>query len=402
MVAGAAVNTYYHTRFTSIVVAQTVKEPTPAKLWDKTEKYTVDDGCLAGAALGFVAFLPTLFMRRPSVSWWARCVGMTNIGACTGVVASHAYFQYTGERQKAMEVLEQQRQRRTLEFHHLFWDKLLMAKFDLPIQQYVRHNGIFRAYHLPAEVYDAPEKFGLSPPATTESNATTESPGAAEKTPDDRYYTAAPDHAQHLRNLSIESIQNEVKGCEREKQAALKEAAYMAYEISRKQYEFCHADFPTEEDRQTRMRELQLMNVAFNRLRASADELDRRVLIGKNWLRQITAWNSDDARSGWLATSTLCDPETHDPSLSIAEMRKFQDQLTDEIRRFEALVKSPAKQDVEKREKWKTDLDDARIMLRAADQVVFELEKKAKGPHKVTVKVVKEDTPPDNLEPEKP
>jgi hypothetical protein len=117
------------------------------------------------------AFLPTLFMRRASVPRWTRLLGMMNIGASTGIVVSQAYFQYTGERQKALKELDRQRRRRALEFHHIFWNKLLMARFDPLIQQYVRHNGIFRAYHIPADVYQTPDKYGLASAATTEKSA---------------------------------------------------------------------------------------------------------------------------------------------------------------------------------------------------------------------------------------
>ncbi|KAJ4305453.1 hypothetical protein N0V90_000984 [Kalmusia sp. IMI 367209] len=394
--AGAAANVYYHKNFTSVVVWQQVPDPTPPRLYEKTEKYTVEDGCLAGAAVGFAAFLPTLFMRRPSVSWWTRMVGMTNIGACTGVLASHAYFQYTGERQKALEELDRQRRRRTLEFYYIFWDKLLMAKFDPFIQGYVRHNGIFRTYHLPAEVYDAPEKYGISSIAATEGSGATDAPENA------AYYIVAPDYTQHLKAMDVNAIQAEIEGSEREKVALLKEAEYMAHELSKKQYDFVHSAHLSEEDRQTRIRELQIMGIVYNRLRANADEVDRRIFAGTHWLKQKSAMESSAPRTTWLTAYTQGDPDAHDPTLSIAEMKKFQDQFTGEIKVFESRVRSNAQEDVEKREKWRRDLEDARTMLRATDQVAFELEKKVKSVEKAAVKEVKVDEPPDNLEPEKP
>jgi hypothetical protein len=141
---GAAVNSYYHKGFTSVVVKEAGKDPTPGRLWERTKDYTAEDGCVAGAAVGVAAFLPTLYMRRASVSWWTRLLGMATIGASMGLVASQAYFQYTGERRTALDELDRQRRRRALEFHHIFWNKLLMARFDPLIQQYVRHNGVFQ------------------------------------------------------------------------------------------------------------------------------------------------------------------------------------------------------------------------------------------------------------------
>lgn len=399
VLAGAAANFYYHKAFTSIVVAETVKDPTPPKLWEKTEKYTVEDGCLAGAAVGLVAFLPTLLMRRASVYWWSRAVAMTNIGACVGVVASHGYFQYTGERQKALEELNRQRRRRTLEFFHIFWDKILMAKLDPPIQQYVRHNGIFRAYQLPEEVYEEPEKFGIFSTTKAEDSAT--DAASTETTPETGYYVVALDHADHLKNLNVDDIYRQIDDCERQKQENLKEADWMVHELSRRQEEFCHTTFTSEDEKQ-KHRELQLMGLTFNRLRAKADELDRSIYIGHLWIKQKKAWETNDTRSAWLTKATLSDPESHNPSLAIAEMKKFQEQFTGEIKTFEGLVRSRAKEDVPKMAKWKQDLEDARTMLRAADQLAFDMEKTVQATEKKATKAVKVDKPPDSLEPEKP
>lgn len=396
--AGAAINYHYHTRFTSVVLERTVKEPAPPKLWEKTDKYTVDDGCLAGAAAGFVAFLPTLFVRRPRVSWLGRMLGMTSIGACTGILAAHSYFQYTGERQKAVETLDRQRHRRSLEFHHIFWDKLLMSKFDPLIQQYIRHNGIWHANLIPEEAYDAPEKYGLS---TTESSAATDVPTSGEST---AHYLAATDPSQHLKNLDVESIQREIENCERERQSLLKEAEYINYDLSRRQYEFCSkAAELSEDDKQTHLRELQLIAVVWNRIRVSADERDRRISIGKHWLKQKAALEAQQSRSAWLPAATLLtDPEAHDPTLSISELKVFQMQLTGEIKHFEDLLRSQAKQHVAQRDKTRKDLDDARTMLRAADLVIWEMEKMVKGTAKGDAVVVKVDKPPKSLGPKKP
>ena len=101
-VLGTAANRYYHTRFTSVVVAQKTHMLKPWKLYDSTMSFTVDDGCLLGAGLGFAASVPILFLRRPVMPRWTRCLGLTNGGACIGIVGAHGYLQYTIERQKRM------------------------------------------------------------------------------------------------------------------------------------------------------------------------------------------------------------------------------------------------------------------------------------------------------------
>ncbi|KAF2678421.1 hypothetical protein K458DRAFT_423120 [Lentithecium fluviatile CBS 122367] len=386
--AGAFTNIHYHRGFTSIVVAETVKDPAPAKLWEKTERYTVEDGCIAGAAAGMLAFLPTLFMRRVRTSWTTRLLGMTNIGASVGIVTSEAYFQYTGERQKALKELERQRRRRSLEFHHIFWNKLLMAKFDPMIQQYVRHNGIFRAYHLPAEVYEAPDKYGIaSKPTAEKGESITASATATEN--DGRFYKVAKDHLENLEALDVEGTKRDVEACRQERQMLLKEAEYMYHELTRRQHLFCTTVHTCEDDKQRQLRELQLLSIAYNRIRTKAEELDRSVLYGTAWLQQKTAMDSNGPPSAWLSRTTLCDPESHDPAVSIAEMQKFQEQFEGEIKQWEALVKSRAPADLENREKYKRDLDDARLMLRAADQVVYEMELKKGGEKGAVEKGVK-------------
>lgn len=379
---GAAANVYYHQSFTTIVVSQVVNNPTPPKLYEKTERYTVEDGCLAGAAVGFVAFLPTLFMRKPSVPWWTRMMGMANIGACTGVLASHAYFQYTGERQKGLEELERQRRRRMLEFHHIFWDKMLMQQFDPLMQGYIRHNGVFRAYNLPSEVYDAPEKFGIlsAPAPASDTNAT----GAQATSV--AYYAAAPDWAEHLKSLNADYIRAEVEENLRKKEALLKEAEYMAYFVSQKQYAYAHSPPSDEEDKQTCIRELQLLSLTYNRLRVNADDMDRRVFAGRHWLRQIAAAKAKSPREAWLTEHpSIADTETHDPSLSIAELKKLEDQFRYDASVFESRVRSQAQEDVEKRGRWRQDLEDARTLLRAVERLSWELEKKVPKEEAVVV-----------------
>jgi hypothetical protein len=370
LAVGAAANVSYHHAFTALVLAQDVEHPQPPRLYDKTDKHTAEDGCLIGAAAGLMAFVPTLWMRRPTVSWWARMTGLVNLGACTGLVASHVYFQYTGERQKALEELDRQRRRRMLEFHHIFWDKMLMQRFNPLVQAYIRHNAIFRAYHLPAELLDQPDQFVVLPTPTTRASVSADQ--AAENA---AYYVAAPNWSDHLKALDVDTIEAEIEDYERDKIALSKEAEYMAYHLTVKQYEFVHAKHPTQQDKQIRTRELQLLAIVYNRLRAQADEVDRRIVAGRNWLRQKAAMDAAWPRSAWLADHpTVEHVDRHNPTASIAEMEKLQDQFTNEVKIFESKVRSQAYEDVNKRGKWKKDLEDARTMLLATDRIIWELQ----------------------------
>ena len=371
---GAAVNTYYHKTFTPIVVKESGREPTPGKLWERTENYTAEDGCIAGAAAGVATFLPTLFMRRISVPWWTRLLGMATIGASTGIVASQAYFQYTGERQKALEELDRQRRRRSLEFHYIFWNKLMMARFDPLIQQYVRHNGVFRAYHIPAEIIIAPDtilpKVPMDKNATTDASAT---PAVAEA----RHYQPPQDHARILKNMDVDRIIKDRDIAAQERRTLLKEAEYIYYELTGRQYLLCTTTYTNEDDRQKYLRELQLISIIYNRLRSRAEDLDRTVYYSDMWLQQKTALDANDARAAWLSSTSTVDPESHDPTIFIAEAKKLADQYVGETKHWEAFVNSQATEDVAKRSKYIAELGDARMLLKAADQVAFDMEKKA-------------------------
>jgi hypothetical protein len=67
---------------------------------------------------------------------------MMNLGGCAGITASNAYFQYTGERARSALALEQWRRRRNLEFHWLYWNKLVMSSLSKPVQAYIMYQGI--------------------------------------------------------------------------------------------------------------------------------------------------------------------------------------------------------------------------------------------------------------------
>lgn len=430
--AGAAANWYYHHAFTLPISAASGVKDEKWKLWEKTERYTVDDGFLAGAGIGLVSGLVSaIALRRGAIPWWARCVGMANIGGFVGIAGSNAYFQYTGERQKSVLALEQWRLRRNLEFHWIYWNKLLLSSLPVPVQAYVMWNGIFHAARLPEEVLTKPEKYNYgmisdtSLPAkktdTSEKSDKTEKSAAAEKTSTDNgaasdsstaskavsekyngkgHYRKARDIAETLKGANIEGWEKNLVELEQERQSLLKEAEYIAYGIARREYEYCHLQNADADERERLLREVQLMKIVFNRLRMEADERDRRMFFGRVSLAQKKAWDSDeDTPASW--TRSITHHEGHEPQLSIKEFNKIREQLVKEIKSFEEKAKD-SKTTAEQKEQAKVDLDDGRLLLRAADRVHYELEKKAEKSDAKEVKVHTKAKPPENMEPSKP
>ena len=89
-----------------MVLCYGLAEVKPFELYKWTKRYTVEDGALAGAGIGLAASIPMLFMRKPAIPGWTRCVGMTDVGGCTSILGTHGGFQYTGERDKAYRILD--------------------------------------------------------------------------------------------------------------------------------------------------------------------------------------------------------------------------------------------------------------------------------------------------------
>jgi hypothetical protein len=427
-ITGAAVNYYYHYGFTDAICAASGVKDEKYKLWDKTERITVDDGFLVGAGIGLgVGVVSAVLLRGSPVRWWTRCIGMTNLGAFAGIAASNGYFHYTGERQKSVQALNDWKHRRNLEFHWVYWNKLLMSKLSLPAQAYVMYNGIFHAARLPDEALQNPQKYGLGlitdsslpkkeekkeeakkeeeakkdeSKATNATNATTP-PKAPEKP---GYYRKPSDVTRWLEKLDVDEQVNHTAKLENERQEYLKEIEYLLHVIGKKRYELCHLPENTDqEERKHRDRELQLINIVYYRLRKSADQLDGQIRLEQLTLQQKKAWKSEeDAPTTWTPSTSGLDLETFEPKLCVKEFKNTTDELAKEIKNFEH--KSTCKTNsAEEKERAKKDLDDGRLLLKAADKVQFELEKKVKKQEPKVEKVgAKEKTPPENMEPSKP
>ncbi|CAO2648045.1 Nn.00g089670.m01.CDS01 [Neocucurbitaria sp. VM-36] len=378
-VVGAAVNWYYYSAFASVVVSQKNPKVKPWKLYKWTKRYTVEDGCLAGAALGLAASISTLFMRRPAIPRWTRCLGMANIGSCAGLLGAHGYFQYTGERQKAYKRLDRRLKRRSLEFWAIFWEKSLMAQFDPIIQQYVRHNGIWYTHHLPDSVYEQPDDYGRRSIKSKKLAPYAAAPADSEVQPEEpAYYTQPFDYADDLKQIDATATLAKIEELEAEKVALLKEAEYLLFINAQKEHEYCHLREMDDDERQRRLQEIHLVEIAYNRLRVSAHSIDVKLEKWRMSLQHKAVWEAsasgDDQLVDWLPRSERIDFYSHSPTLSIQEMEKFQTQIAGEVKRFEELVADHG-YPKEKRDRWMKDLEDGRILLRAADHVVFELEK---------------------------
>ncbi|KAL6711151.1 hypothetical protein ACN47E_005682 [Coniothyrium glycines] len=375
-VLGGALNWYYHSSFASVVLAQKVHGVRPWELYKKTEEYTVDDGMLAGAAMGLAAAVPTLILRRPAIPVWMRLLGPANIGACAGVLGAHGCLQYAGERQKAYERLGKRLQRRSLVFWSIFWDKELMARLNPLWQHYVRHQGIWYTQMLPDHVFEQAEE---SPqPSEKAGSAIVGSAAAAEQQVQEEppFYTKPFDYAEDLRQIDFDTTLSEMERLEMEKAGLLAEAEYLLFVNAQKEHAYCHLGQVDGDERQCRLQEIHLIEIAYNRLRSAAHAIDMKLVKWHMSLRHKAIWDQtgtwkSDVRD-WMPRSSTINFVEHRPSIAISEMERFASQIAAEVRRFEELSVDTRYTPIQ-RERWRKDLEDGRILLKAADRIAFEL-----------------------------
>jgi hypothetical protein len=143
---------------------------------------------------------------------------------------SHAYFQYTGERQTAVKELQRLRQQKWFQFHMIYYNKLL-ASFDPFVQHYIQYNGVFHAHHLPAHVYDQPK-----------AHDSTLSVRKLKLDQDTFKHMQIPeDYLLYLKNMSIDEKRERIRRREAARNDTLKEMKYLSYRFSPKEHEYCHA-----------------------------------------------------------------------------------------------------------------------------------------------------------------
>jgi hypothetical protein len=381
-VVGAAVNWYYHTAFTNAVLSHVEpKEVRKWKLYEWTKRYTVEDGALEGAKLGLAASIPTLFMRKPAIPPWTRSLGMANIGACAGILGAHGYFQYTGERQEAYKCLQRRLKRRSLAFHHIHNDKELIANLDPVIQHYVRHSGVWYTQFLPKEVFEQPDEYVRR---TVRSDKTMTNTKAPMETPSPQppFYPPLPDYAQELRCLDEGKSLAAIAKLEAEKKQFLEEAEYLFFVKAKHQYEFCHADAMDDDERQERLHEIYLLAIAHDRFRNTAHLTDLKLVHWRLVLQQKAAWISSvegrDRCNNWLPKADSIDVSAHIPRFSIQEMEHMHAQITVDVMTFEEYAARPGLAQAEV-ERYRKDIEDGRVGLRAAEKVIFKLEKARKA-----------------------
>ncbi|KAF2026173.1 hypothetical protein EK21DRAFT_74785 [Setomelanomma holmii] len=322
-------------------------------------------------------------MRRPAIPRWTRCLGMTNIGACAGVLGAHGYLQHTGERQKAYRRLDRRLKRRSLEFWAIFWDKLLMAKFDPVVQQYVRHNGLWYTSNLPDTVFDQPDDYSgrIMKNKTAASKADSNTSTPIEQTEQEEpFYTQPFDYVDDLANINVESTRDKMAELEAERDALLREGEYILFMSAQKEYDYCHTKYRDDDERHQRLLEIMLCQIAYNRTHTAACAIDNKLAQWRMSLRHKAALEAgDESLESWLPESakSVGAYERHDPTLLMQEVEKFQAQIAAEVKRFDELVRDEGYERW-RRDGWRRDLEDGRRLLRAVDGIWWEMEGRRK------------------------
>lgn len=182
-VIGATVNWYYHKAFCTPILRYRHKHKSEDLKWRLFTDYdndTVDDFMMLGGVTGLtlgavwsVASLAGRAVRRlrgssalriaPTMWWTTRCIGLANVGAAAGICTGHGFFQYTGERSKVVEALENWNRRRNLEFWTLVNMPSIISSLNLLAQGYLYTNALFRARRLGfvKGLYENPLRFGF-------------------------------------------------------------------------------------------------------------------------------------------------------------------------------------------------------------------------------------------------
>ncbi|KAF2661173.1 hypothetical protein K491DRAFT_576534, partial [Lophiostoma macrostomum CBS 122681] len=368
---GAAINWYYHYGFTGPVSIASNITDLEWKIWEKTERYTIDDGFLVGAGLGLAS---SLFLRRLHIPSWTRYVGMTNIGGCAGILAANAYFQYTGERARSNLALAQWRQRRNLEFHWVYWNKLLMASLSKPVQAYVMYQGMFHAAQLPEEALTDPGKYRLGHISDTSLPLDKKTDGKEESK---AHYYPPDDPAKILRDVTAESLKAALDSKATQRAAILIDANYIMRIISQKEYAFCHLDNASADERHELLREIQMYQVIFSRLKDEANKLERQLLVGSQRLRQKHSLAGEDTLPSWEMPADQYDPKTHEPKLALPEIEQYTEKFLKDMKDIEKGLATQGISDEDKA-RLKKDLSDARELLKASDKIIWDLEKRIK------------------------
>ncbi|KAF2263782.1 hypothetical protein CC78DRAFT_617406 [Lojkania enalia] len=368
---GSAVSWWHHHNDSALVTQLTRQKLTPGKLLQKTERYTVDDGAFVGAGVGLIAS----FQRSP-IPFWMRCVGLINIGALCGIVVSHGYLHYIGERQRAKSILRPQEKERGVQFRIIVSNKPLMARLEPARQAYVMTMAIYTRQpqdgfkrHNPEPSFPALQPFPDTP--IDEINAKAKEIAGVMTVL--RYRPIGePDQ---LDVINLEQRQEELADLMRVRHERLGGAEYLLHEWSRKRYELYHMTHLDEDERQMRNRELRILGASIRLLYEEADKLNRNITFMKLDVQHKKAFDAGMDLASWtppLQDKHLYNPKNYVPILALQAIEQLRTKLRKEVKAFEM-----SSDILQKDQGLAKNADDARAMLRAADCIHLELEAEA-------------------------
>jgi hypothetical protein len=270
-----------------------------------------------------------------------------------------------------------------MEFWGIFWDKELMARFNPFVQLYVRHNAVWYASHLQFSAYEQAVEHDKTAVRISESSTIAEAPDSVEPPQEDlAYYTPTYDYAEYMRDIDVQSFRAEIQKLEAEKQALLKEAEYILIANAHKKYRYYYSEDMDKDERERRLRELHLCEIAYNRLSSAVNALDIKVTKMRLSLRHKAIVDAPstkpDTLESWLPSTPTIDHMAHDPTISIQEMEKLHKQIAEEVKQFEEWIVVHGHSE-QQRERWKRDLEDGRTLMKAADHILWELERAREG-----------------------
>jgi uncharacterized protein CbrC (UPF0167 family) len=234
-------------------------------------------------------------------------------------------------------------------------------------------------------VYDAYER-PISGNATV-TQTTEISPANASTEPlPEAYYVPPYDYIEYLKQIDPERQRAEMQELEDERHRLFKESEYVSHMNAERKHRYCHTTEMTDDERARWLRELHLCEVVYNRLASAVNVNDIKIAKLKLSLQHKLAFEpqaqaeSKDAVEPWLPPlpSSNLDAKLHDPTMTIQELEKFRAEILTDITRFEASLKVPGYGEAQ-RERWRKDIEDANVFLKAVDQVVWELESAKKG-----------------------
>jgi hypothetical protein len=132
------------------------------------------------------------------------------------------------------------------------------------------------------------------------------------------------------------------------------------------------------DERQQRLQEMNIVEIAYDRLRLDACVIDIKLAKARLFLQHQTVADAqpagDDALESWLPKTRTIDYERHVPVMALQEMERFQAQIAAEVKMFEDELMVPGRP-AYAYERCRMDLEDGRVLLKAVDKVVLEMER---------------------------